>query len=175
MLVWLYMIPTSVFIIQQKFQNYFTYHQRINLTAAIGVLVAILFVAVGNGDDDRRRLDGDDDGSGPVANHPNTGWTVFAMMYFQIFIGLFRPHKGETPQRRVWFILHKFLGYCTPLFAIYQVITGWLAAGDSMALVLEVFIPIIFILHVLTYYFYFRNATKDALLKDTNTGNQSSL
>ena len=176
MLVWLYMIPTSVYIIQQKFENYFTYHQRINLLAALAVLVSILLVAVGSGNDDDGG--GDDGGNGAVANHPNTGWTVFTMMYFQMFIGLFRPHKGDTPQRRVWFILHRMLGYSTPLFAVYQVVTGWLLAGDSMAVVLEVFIPIVFFLHAVTYFFFFKNATKDALLKDgstMNSANQSSL
>ena len=162
MVVWLYMIPTSVYIIQGKLQNYLTYHQRLNIAAALTVLVAILFVAVGEGDDDRRRLDEDEDGDGDGIDiqHNTTGWVLFAMLYLQLFVGLLRPSK-ESQRRTAWISVHKILGFVIPLFGFCQIVTGCMWAGDSLGVVLGVFIPLVLLLHGLTYVYYFKAATKE--------------
>ena len=70
------------------------------------------------------------------STHTRVGLALFVIMWFQVLLGLLRPHKPKAPElastpRRVWRAAHATLGLNTIGLATWQPFTGIALAIDA--------------------------------------------
>ena len=89
-------------------------------------------------------------------SHSTVGWCLSFVLFSQLLIGLIRPGKEFAETRRSWFFIHVTLGYATVILSIIALVTGCSAALEDghLQLILGVFVPVIVLLYICTYYFY---------------------
>ena len=177
-LCWLFLLPLSLYIARLKvIENWVTIHHNVNVGVVICVLSAILTVRIAhiteNEGGHRRRLGGGHDGGSSSIPHTETGWALFALLGLQLGIGLFRPDQSSG-KRAIWTLIHRGSSYVTILLAMYQIISEFLhdsTSSDIRILVLSIFIPVIAVCWILTYFFYLKSSP---LVIDTELGKVSS-
>ena len=153
LIVFLYMVPGSIFLIRRKYGHD---HIFINLSAFGVVIFAVIVkkifktpVVVATADVYWTSPFG--------ISHSTIGWSLFSAMFCQLIIGLLRPKKESNKLRETWLLFHSSLGYATIILSVIALLTGCSAAMGRgyLLLILGVFVPIIFLLYICTYYLYF--------------------
>ncbi|EYU21090.1 hypothetical protein MIMGU_mgv1a014295mg [Erythranthe guttata] len=56
-------------------------------------------------------------------DHQRIGLAFYAIMWFQAFLGIFRPHRGSKG-RSIWYIFHWLMGIALSLLGVINIYTG---------------------------------------------------
>ncbi|KAL7143579.1 hypothetical protein ABFS83_08G201400 [Erythranthe nasuta] len=56
-------------------------------------------------------------------DHQRIGLAFYAIMWFQTFLGIFRPHRGSKG-RSIWYIFHWLMGITLSLLGVINIYTG---------------------------------------------------
>ena len=175
LVVFVYMVPLSISLVRHKYGHH---HAYINLiafgTVALAVLVKKFFKTTTTTTSASASASTGNHWTLPFGvSHSTVGWCLSFVLFSQLLIGLIRPGKEFAETRRSWFFIHVTLGYATVILSIIALVTGCSAALEDghLQLILGVFVPVIVLLYICTYYFYREESNRKNA--STSTGNTS--
>ena len=172
LVVFVYMVPLSISLIRYKYGHH---HAYINLIAFGTVAVAVLVKKfIKTTTSANATASTDSHWTLPFGvSHGTIGWCLSVVLFSQLLIGLIRPGKEFAETRRSWFFIHVTLGYATVILSIIALVTGCSAALEDghLQLILGLFVPVIVLLYICTYYFYQEESNRKNA--STSTGNTS--
>ena len=176
LVAWVYILPTSVWIIKQK--RWVDIHRIANITALSIVILGVVPMIYSNmtieniysyTPNSSSSLSSTSllfSSSSPSSSnriflsHKIMGWLLVVVLCINIFIGVFRPALNH-PSRWIWRMFHQVFGTLSLLLTPFQIISGIFSDGigaESIMFLFAIVIPLIIILYVVTYYYCFRVA-----------------
>ena len=159
--VFLYMIPVSIYLIRHRYGHH---HACINLIAFGAVILAIFVKKFST--TTAVRATTESYWTSPFGiSHGTIGWSLFSALFSQLIIGLLRPRRESCETRKMWFFNHSLLGYATVTLSVIALLTGCSAAMEHGYLlpILEVFVPIVVLSYICTYYLYHGNPNRRSI------------